>query len=55
MNRIFFIYKQGLIDGYKDYLKEKKNKKFIKIKIKKILPYIYNIGYIEGYTKFIEK
>ena len=55
MNRVIKIYKQGLIDGYNDYIKLKKSKKFKQIKIKKILSTIYDLGYIEGYTKFIDK
>ena len=55
MNKVLFIYKQGLIDGYKDYIKTKKIKTFKKINMKKILAHIYDIGYIEGYTKFVEK
>ena len=49
-------YKLGYIEGYKDskidYLNNKR-KKFIKIDKKEILSKLYDIGYIDGYNKFI--
>ena len=43
------------IDGIKDAVKLNKKKNFKRINIKKILSKIYDLAYIEGYTKFIEK
>ncbi|MBR2138441.1 MAG: hypothetical protein IJ966_03970 [Bacilli bacterium] len=55
MNKIIEIYKVGFIDGIKDAVKLNKKKNFKRINIKKILSKIYDLAYIEGYTKFIEK
>ena len=49
-------YKLGYIEGYKDskidYLNNKR-KQFIKIDKKEVLSKLYDIGYIDGYNKFI--
>lgn len=49
-------YKLGFKEGYKDskvdYLNNKR-KKFINIDKKEVLSKLYDIGYIDGYNKFI--
>ena len=45
-------YKEGYKDSKEDYLNNKR-KKFIEIDKKEVLSKLYDIGYIDGYNKFI--
>ena len=53
MYKYYRAYKIGFNEGLKDAINNKKIKYFKKINDKEILSKLYDIGYIEGYNKYI--
>lgn len=53
MYKYYRAYKLGFNEGLKDAINSKKNRKFKKINDKEVLSKLYDIGYIEGYNKYM--
>ena len=56
MYKYYRAYKIGFNEGLKDAIKDrnKKKKKFKYINKKEIISRLYDIGYIDGYSKYIK-